>query len=133
MITLVEALNFRCLRYIHQPLDKFHVLVGPNASGKTTFLDVVGFLSDFVAEGLSSALEKRSPNFVDLLFGREGKEFQMALEFVVPDNLKQKTAFAEGSLACRYEVVVGVDDETNEVVIDSESLRFRSHSARAPL
>lgn len=132
MITLVEALNFRCLRYIHQPLDRFHVLVGPNASGKTTFLDVVGFLSDFVAGGLTSAMEKRSQNFVDLLFGREGKEFQMALEFVVPDELKQKTAFAEGSLTCRYEVVVGIDEETKEIVIDSESLRFRSHSVRKP-
>ena len=45
MITLVEALNYRCLRYISRPLQPFHVLVGPNASGKTTFLDVVGLLS----------------------------------------------------------------------------------------
>ena len=42
MITLIEALNFRCLCYISQPMGPFHVLVGPNASGKTTFLDVVG-------------------------------------------------------------------------------------------
>lgn len=39
MITLIEALNYRCLRYISRPLESFHVLVGPNASGKTTFLD----------------------------------------------------------------------------------------------
>ena len=44
MLTRVEALNFRCLRYVSRPLDRFHVLVGPNASGKTTFLDVVGFV-----------------------------------------------------------------------------------------
>ena len=43
MITLVEALNYRCLRYVHRPLKPFHVLVGPNASGKSTFLDVIGF------------------------------------------------------------------------------------------
>jgi predicted ATPase len=43
MITLVEARNFRLLRYIRQSLDGFHVLVGPNASGKTTFLDVISF------------------------------------------------------------------------------------------
>ena len=36
MIRLIEALNFRCLRYARQPLGPFHVLVGPNASGKTT-------------------------------------------------------------------------------------------------
>ena len=41
MFTLIEALNYRCLRYVRQPLGDFRVLVGPNASGKTTFLDVV--------------------------------------------------------------------------------------------
>lgn len=41
MICLIEALNCRCLRYMHQPLDDFQVLVGSNASGKSTFLDVL--------------------------------------------------------------------------------------------
>ena len=51
MITLVDgALNYRCLRYVSRPLQPFHVLVGPNASGKTTFLDVVGFLQDLLSE-----------------------------------------------------------------------------------
>jgi len=40
MITKIEAKNFRSLKYIEQPLDNFHVLIGANASGKTTFLDI---------------------------------------------------------------------------------------------
>ena len=52
MITLIEALNYRCLKYVQRPLNPFHVLVGPNASGKTTFLDVIGFLRDLVSKGL---------------------------------------------------------------------------------
>ena len=52
MITLVEALNYRCLRYVSRPLGPFHVLVGPNASGKTTFLDVVRFFRGLMSEGL---------------------------------------------------------------------------------
>ncbi|MEW5721831.1 MAG: AAA family ATPase, partial [Thermodesulfobacteriota bacterium] len=55
MISLIEALNYRCLRYISQPLRSFHVLVGPNASGKTTFLDVVHFLGRFVSGGLEAS------------------------------------------------------------------------------
>ena len=31
MISLIEALNYRCLRYVRQRLDRFHGLVGPNA------------------------------------------------------------------------------------------------------
>ena len=37
MIRRIEALNYRCLRYVNQPLQDFHVLVGPNASGKEHF------------------------------------------------------------------------------------------------
>ena len=58
MITLIEALNYRCLRYVSRPLGPFHVLVGPNASGKSTFLDVVDFLQDLVSEGLDEALSR---------------------------------------------------------------------------
>jgi len=31
MITKIEALNYRCLRYVSRALGPFHVLVGPNA------------------------------------------------------------------------------------------------------
>ena len=51
MITLIEAKNYRCLYSVRQTLSPFQVLVGPNASGKTTFLDVVSFLGDFISEG----------------------------------------------------------------------------------
>jgi AAA15 family ATPase/GTPase len=59
MITLVEALGYRSLRYISQPLGPFHVLVGPNASGKTTFLDVIAFLGRLVSDGVEAATSYR--------------------------------------------------------------------------
>ncbi|MCP4695166.1 MAG: AAA family ATPase, partial [Desulfobacterales bacterium] len=69
MIRLIEALNYRCLRYIRQEINDFNVLVGPNASGKTTFLDVVSFLGDLASDGkLDGAIQKRTSNFFDLLF-----------------------------------------------------------------
>ena len=52
MIRRIEALGYRCLQDVNQTLGSFHVLVGPNASGKTTFLDVVVFLGDLVSGGL---------------------------------------------------------------------------------
>ena len=123
MITLIEALNYRCLRYIRQPLDRFHVLVGPNASGKTTFLDVVGFLSDFVSKGLDFAVGERSPNFQDLLFGRQGERFELALEFLVPESVTG-VRLAAGYAICRYELVVCEDPESKEVIVESEAVRF---------
>ena len=46
MIRLVEVKGYKCLRYIRQPLRPFHILVGPNASGRSTLLDVVLFVRD---------------------------------------------------------------------------------------
>ena len=77
MISLVEAASYGCLRYVRQPLKPFHVLVGPNASGKTTFLDVIGFLRDVVSEGLDGTLSNRTPNPQDLLFQRTGERTEL--------------------------------------------------------
>ena len=37
MITSIEALNYQCLRYVKRDLEPFQILIGPNASGKSTF------------------------------------------------------------------------------------------------
>ena len=84
MIKRIQALNYRCLRYIDQPIQNFHILVGPNASGKTTFLDVVAFLGDLLAEGLEEAIRKRTTDFADLLFNRQGERFELAVEWSIP-------------------------------------------------
>ena len=48
MISRIEALSFRGLKFVSRGLKPFQVLVGPNASGKSTFLDVVALLSDYI-------------------------------------------------------------------------------------
>ena len=50
MIRRIQALNFRCLRYVDLRLDRFHVLIGPNASGKSTLFDAIAFMGDVVRE-----------------------------------------------------------------------------------
>ncbi|HEV2851827.1 MAG TPA: ATP-binding protein [Thermoanaerobaculia bacterium] len=113
MITLVEALNYRCLRYISQPLGPFHVLVGPNSSGKTTFLDVIAFLGRLVSDGPDAAIEERTQNFYDLVWQRDGTQFELAIEARIPDELL-------GSLrdkridTVRYEVALSIDPATQE-------------------
>ena len=63
MIRRIQALNFRCLRYVDVELGRFHILVGPNASGKSTLFDVIAFLGDLVSNGLEAAVESRTSNF----------------------------------------------------------------------
>ncbi len=121
MFTLIEALNYRCLRYVSRPLRPFHVLVGPNASGKTTFLDVVSFLQDLVSEGLEAALENRTNNPQDLLFRREGDRFELAIEASIPDALRELTAKPELGTV-RYEVAIGFDGTHRQFEIKAEKL-----------
>ena len=52
----IQALRYRSLRYVSQRLGPFQVLVGPNASGKSNFLDVVAFLGDLVRTDLETAI-----------------------------------------------------------------------------
>jgi predicted ATPase len=122
MIRLVEALNFRCLRYVRQPLGPFHVLVGPNASGKTTFLDAVAFLGRLVADGPEAAIGERTRNFQDLTWGRTGEKFELAIEVAIPDDRRGKlpAKFPGGFDTIRYEVVIGSGPQTDGVGIVEE-------------
>ena len=54
MIRRIQALHFLCMRYVDIRLDRFHVLIGPNASGKSTLFDTIAFLGDLVRDGLES-------------------------------------------------------------------------------
>src|SRR6185369_1874606 len=130
MIRLIEALNFRCLRYVHQPLGRFHVLVGPNASGKTTFLDVVGFLGKLVSDGLDAAFGERTENFRDLVWGREGDQFELALEAAIPEDRKERLSKPFDSI--RYEVRIGSDPKTHEIGIWEEKASLVTWKNRQP-
>ena len=132
MITLIEALNYRCLRYVSRPLEPFHVLVGPNASGKTTFLDVVAFLQDLVTDGLDGALSRRTANPEELLFKREGSKLQLAIEARIPDDLRQKTARTELDTA-RYEVAIGFDETQRQFEFKAEKFLLKQKGIKEPL
>ena len=130
MITRVEALNFRCLRYVHRPMNSFHVLVGPNASGKTTFLDVIGILGDIVSGGLDYALSERTPNPQDLLFGRHGSRLELAVEATVPDALRQPGAQQWNTV--RYQVALGYDDTDRQFEFKAEMLLLKKATESGP-
>ena len=131
MFTLIEALNYRCLRYVRQPLGDFRVLVGPNASGKTTFLDVVAFLGRLVSDGLEDAVGERSRTFQDLLWRHEGDRFELAIEARLPDVVRQKLGRPEHDVI-RYEVALAVNPSSNEIEIAAESGILKTSNGNGP-
>jgi predicted ATPase len=130
MITLVEALNYRCLRYVSTPLGPFHVLVGPNASGKTTFLDVIAFLGRLVSDGIDAAVSERTQNFYDLVWRRNGDRFQLAVEANIPEALRKTLRRGEFD-TIRYEIAVGIDPETKELGLEAEKVILKNGGSSA--
>ena len=114
MISRIEVLNYRCLRYVSADLATFQVLVGPNGSGKTTLLDVLLFLRDLITAGLDAALEERSRDPLDLVWARRPGVVEIAIEAEIPEELRGKLSRPEFR-RIRYEVGVSVQKDATEI------------------
>lgn len=119
MITRIQVRNYKSLRYADVPLKGFHVLVDPNASGKSAFLDVISFLHDFISEDLEYAVKKRTDNFFDLVWGRGEIEqgFEIAVEAEIPESIIQQNQFKNHGI--RYELRI-MHGDNNEIFIEQE-------------
>jgi len=122
MLVKIEARSYRCLRYVSQSLEPFQVLVGPNASGKSTFLDVVAFLADTLQEkdGVAAAVAARAPDIRDLCWMRQQGTFQLAVEAAIPEALQNRKNLTYNRV--RYELSVGQSQSTGETSLLTENL-----------
>lgn len=125
MISRLEVRNFRMMRANAVSLGSFVVLVGKNATGKSTLLAALRFVSDLVKGGvpvaLANALERESPNFSELCF-EPTEPIEFALELDVLDHSGDQTSIERSKF--RYEVRVGPSAD-GQIVILQEYLRKR--------
>ena len=109
IVQKVEALRYKCLHHICQELRPFQILVGPNASGKSTFLDILVFLQDILRHGAQEALEKRARSVQDLTWRMQPRGFELAIELQIPNEVRENSE--ESYARVRYEVRIGTDEE----------------------
>src|ERR1039458_4110751 len=118
MFTRIQTRHFRCLRSVDQSLGRFRALVGPNASGKTTFLDVIGFLSDLMKDrgDLLRPVQTRSADFEKLLWMGKGQAFELAVEAIIPGTVQTEMGQEKQRFnRARYEVEIGLRSEERRV------------------
>lgn len=124
MIRLLEAGNFRMLAANLVSLRPFQVLVGPNATGKTTFLDALQFVADVLEFGVTEAVRQRAPNFYDLCFDplvpiaiaveveiASTKEILRSTSQLGPVGVLNALENGPDAHVLRYEIEIGIDIE----------------------
>lgn len=127
VISLVEVLNYKSLRYVQVPLDEFHILVGPNASGKSAFFDVLLFLKDLLNIGAEGAVRQRAQTLQELVWQQQEKSFEIAVEFLVPEDLRAQNGLHPYP-ACRYIVQISVDENEGIAVTGEQLWLMRKQS-----
>ncbi len=117
----VRARNYGCFRDASADLGGLVVVIGVNASGKTTFLDVPTFVADALQSDVTTAMLIRARNFEEILWFGHGDRFEIVLEFTIPDDLR-----TNGLGVARYELEVGREEGTGEVLVLSEGLFLKN-------
>lgn len=108
MIRHLQVLHYRAFKYIDVNLSNFHILIGPNASGKSTFLDAINLIKDILDDSPRMAVEKRASRFDELLWRQQGDKFEIAIELEIPENVRKMLKREDFSFA-RYEVSLQLD------------------------
>ncbi|MBT9160668.1 MAG: ATP/GTP phosphatase [Dehalococcoidia bacterium] len=90
MIGKIRITNYKSLRNVDIELGKFNVLVGPNASGKSNFLDSLAFLSETAQNPITAAFSPRG-GFKRVVFGGDKGGIEFCLEIALDEELYSYT------------------------------------------
>jgi predicted ATPase len=116
MISSIRIKNFKGIRAMDlSGLGPLHVLVGPNSSGKSTFLDAIEFVRSCLEGGPLKAVEERVPEFRDLTYMREGGPIEIELWLDL-------SASSPSQRDLLYYRIAIVDDEQLGVKVQDEAL-----------
>jgi len=95
MFRRLETWHYKCLKRIDITLDPVNILIGPNASGKSTLLALFGFLQDALGGDVEQAVRRRANSLRELVRNqmRETRGFEMALEADIPQAMRATNGY----------------------------------------
>jgi predicted ATPase len=104
-ISAIHVERYGLLRSVRVEMGDRPVFIGDNATGKSTFFDVLAFVHDVLHDGVTAAISKRAGQLDDLIWFGEGDGFGFAIEFLLPKVVRYDHARA------RYELEIGRLDD----------------------
>lgn len=106
MFRRIEIRHYKCLKKVAVDLAPFNILIGPNASGKSTLLDALEFLKDALWGDVEEAVRKRAVSLSELVWKHQqvSEGFELALDAEIPETLR-----TNGYDRLRYVVGIGLD------------------------
>ncbi len=120
----VRVKNFKSLRDVHmKEIPNFAVLIGANGTGKTTFIDVFGFLRDCLEHNARTAVQKRA-GFAQLV--SRGQE-----EETIEIELKVELDFSSGRQR-RVTYALGIGEVGRKIIVRYERLSWKRGSYGRP-
>ncbi len=120
-IETVEATNFKCFKQVRVELGPLTILVGPNASGKSSLVDILSFISEAVREHLEHAIRVRG-GFLSIsrTVGGRGRPYDVTVAVTVAGN---ESETASERIRYDYGFTIGAS-RGDEFRVKHEWLRF---------
>jgi len=132
----VQYQLFKAFFYLDREIKNFHILIGPNASGKSTFLEGIELIGKFSQNPINDVIEEVAEgDFLSLIHNRAYDSLALAFEFELGEEHikylqkatkkswnKPKGGDAVAPDIARYEIKFKLDNKKNEIALDHESL-----------
>ncbi len=81
-IKRIRVSNFKSFKELDLELGRFNVVIGANASGKSNFISIFGFIRDTANEGLANAISRQGSEYLSNIGVRSPQTVSMKLTLV---------------------------------------------------
>ena len=88
MIKKLKIKNYKSLKDVELELDKFNVLIGPNASGKSNLLDCLTFISEIAKGDIDGSLRGRG-GYERVVFSGKKENIELSINFMLDNEASQ--------------------------------------------
>lgn len=133
-IKSIEVKNFKSFRHVQLELSKFNVLIGPNAAGKSNFINIFRFFRDIIHDGLDNAISIQGGSDYLRNVKLRDKENYFSYKITITPDKDFKFERAKAGILyhleifeVEYEFSLDINEEASEyeIISDRMTQRFR--------